>query len=181
MKPTINVTDPKKYSQGYNGQALKVIIIKGAVTPGGTIDAANIAARAHGFNYSVATPITQADEINTRTVRETNYGRQEMGTGRFDVVFNLKANDALPTWQTLRDEPEITILEVTGDDHPDTVDGVPVILNAFVGGRIINKASATMVNQQKVLNVDVAFREHYNGAEWKKLAGDAFNYPANVS
>jgi hypothetical protein len=38
-----------------------------------------------------------------------------------------------------------------------------------------------MVNQQKVLNVDVAFREHYNGAEWKKLAGDAFNYPANVS
>lgn len=181
----ITVNNPAAYQGGFNGTALKVIFVKGAVTVGSTVQPVDIAARGNNFNYSVATPVTQADEINTRVVKETNYGRQELGSGRIDVVFNLMANDALPNAKNLSELTEMTILEVTGDDHPLTVidaQGVstPVVLNAFLGVRIVNQASGASVNQQKMLGVDVIFREHLSGAQWKLLNASS-NYPAAVT
>ncbi len=175
------VNDPRAYAHGYNGTALKVILIQGELEPGQKIQANNIVARGSNFNWSMATPTTQADEINTTFVQETNYGRTEVGTGRIQVVFNLAANDAMPTWESIRSLSELTILEVTGDDHPMTVNGVPTILNAFLGVRIINQGSTTQVNQQKVLDVEVNFRQRLTGMDWKKLAGGSVNYPATVS
>jgi hypothetical protein len=180
----ITVNNQATYQGGYNGTALKVVFIKGSVVNGSTVQPVDIAARGNNFNYSVATPVTQADEINKRFVQETNYGRQELGSGRIDVVFNLMANDQLPTAKTLAEQQEMTILEMTGDDHPMTtiVNGVatPVVLNAFLGVRIVNQGSGAAVNQQKMLNVDVIFREHLNGEQWKMLNQSA-NYPADVA
>jgi hypothetical protein len=180
----IVVTNPAAYQTGFNGTALKVIFIKGTITNGAVVSPVDIAARGSNFNYSVATPVTQADEINTREVKETNYGRQELGQGSLDSVFNLQANDQLPTVNSLGEEQEYTILEVTGDDHPLTVvaAGVlsPVVLNAFLGVRIVNQSSGTVVNQQKMLQINVVFRKHLNGGDWKKLNA-ATNYPGTVS
>ena len=178
---TITPTDQKQYTSGYNGTALKVIFVKGEIIAGSPLNAANIAARGNNFNWAVSTPLTQADEINQTFVQETNYGRQELGTGRIDVVFNLRANDQMPTWDSIRTESEMTILEVTGDDHVGTIDGIPTILNAFLGCRITNQSSATIVNQQKILSVDISFRQRLTGADFKKKVGDAFRYPASIS
>jgi len=180
--PDVTVQDPKLYSAGYNGTALKVIIFKGGASAEGKVNPINIVGRGQNFNYQVATPVTQADEINSRIVKETNHGRQELGSGRIDVVFNLQANDQLPTAQTLGAEQELICLEVTGDDHPATeqdADGnpTPIVLNAFLGMRIVNKASATSVNQQKMLGVDVIFRQHLTGLEYKAL-NESSPYPA---
>ena len=180
-RPLINVKDAAAYSHGYNGTALKCIIVRG-VQPGQAVSAKNIAARAVNFSYNVATPVTQADEINTPFVKETNHGRQEIVTGRFDSVFTLEVNDQMPSFQTLRTDEEYTILEVSGDDHPltDQITKTPTILNAFTGARVVNQSSSTGVNQQKMLGVDIIARKHYTGAEWALLAGSSVQYPAEV-
>jgi hypothetical protein len=167
------ITNQSQYQQGYNGTALKVIFVKGEDPK-----AENVAARGSGFSWQVATPVSQADEINSRIVKETNYGRQELGTGTVDIVFNLQANDAMPTAQDLSTVQEMTIFEVTGDDHPMTSqESGAVVLNVFLGARIVNKASGDVVNQQKMLNVNVVFREHLTGLQWK-ARNAATLYPA---
>jgi hypothetical protein len=180
-RPNINVQNAKDYSRGFNGTALKVTFVRGDINPGSPIDAKNIAARGNNFSWNIPTPVTQADEINSVRVNETNHGRQELGTGRIDVVYNLKASDQMPTSRTIRTDEEYTVFELTGDDHPMTVNGVPTILSVFLGARIVNHGSNTGVNQQKMVNVDIIFRDRYTGAEWKELAGDSVNYPAAVS
>lgn len=177
----IQVTDPVIYNHGYNGTALKALILRDW-TPGEPLDAFNFAARAMGLTYTVATPVTQADEINVTHVQETNYGRQELVTGRFDSVFCLKIADQMPSFQTLRTEKELIVLETTGDDHEYTTSlGKLVILGAIVGVRFISQSTNTMVNQQKVFNVDFVGRKRYLPAEWKLLTGDVFAYPATVT
>ncbi len=169
------VNNPSQYQQGYNGTAQKVIFVKGT-----ELTAKNIAARGSGFSWQVATPVSQADEINSRIINETNYGRQELGTGTIDIVFNLQANDQMPTAQSLGSEGEMTIFEVTGDDHPMTSAELgAVVQNVFLGARIVSQASSDVVNQQKMLNVNIIFRERLTGLQWKQLNSSA-NYPATV-
>jgi len=139
-----------------------------------------VIARATGFSWQVALPVAQADEINTTFVKETNHGRQEMGSGSISAVFSLSFSDELPTENTIRSDEEYEILEVTGDDHPMTnaITNTPTILTAFIGVRFVNLSSAIQINQTKMLNVEVVFRKRQNGFEYVAQHTNAFQYPA---
>ena len=98
------ITEPTAdYNRGFNGSASIGILVRGSAT---VIDTNNVIARCSNINWNVPTPVSQADEINTRTVQETNYGRQDIITGRIGLVTTLKNNDQLPTSRTLKDDEE---------------------------------------------------------------------------
>lgn len=175
----ITPTDRKSYSQGFTGSALKGILIRGEVEPGKPIQTDNILARAANITYNSPYSFTQADEINTTYVKETNMSRQELITLTAASVWTLRVNDQMPTWDTLRSMLEMTFFEVTGDDHPLTDEEGPVILNVITGLRIVNTGSATVVNQQKILNINMIGRQGYTGAAWK-LIDQSAKYPAEV-
>jgi TusA-related sulfurtransferase len=171
------VVNQADYNRGYNGSALKVILLAGYGT-GKILSIANIVGRGQNFTYDVQYPVSQADEINTTFVQETNHGRQELGSGRIAVVFNLQANDQMPYFDNIRTAPEGTILEVTGDDHPMTVNGIPTILHAFEGVRIVGIGSGAGVGQQKMLDVSVIFRKRTPGKVWILNNSATVSYPA---
>jgi len=172
------ISSQADYSRGYNGSALKVVLI-GGYAVGKLLAAANIIARGQNFTYDVQYPVSQADEINTTFVQETNHGRQELGSGRIAVVFNLQANDQMPYFDNIRSAPELTILEETGDDHPMTVGGIPTILHAFQGVRIVGIGSGAAVGQQKMLDVSIVFRQRIPGKLWIANNKAGISYPAS--
>ena len=173
------ISSQADYSRGYNGSALKVILI-GGYAVGKLLAAANIIARGQNFTYDVQYPVSQADEINTTFVTETNHGRQELGSGRIAVVFNLQANDQMPYFDNIRSAPELTILEVTGEDHPMSTAATNTILHAFAGVRIVGIGSGVAVGQQKMLDVSVVFRQRIPGKVWIATHTAGLTYPAST-
>jgi hypothetical protein len=180
-RPQVAVTNPKVYNQSFSGNALKLILLYGSLDPTKPVNPQNIMARCTNFQYRIPTPVTQPDEINTESVQETNYTREELGSGTIEAVFTLNLNDNMPNFNTIREDQELTALEVSGDNSPLTVNGVPTILNAFLGVRIVDHGSTTALNQNKSMNVQVVFRQKLPGAQWKLQAGGAVNYPATVT
>lgn len=172
--------DRKTYSQGYTGSALKCVLVRGDVEPGQPIDAENILARVANVNYNAPLSFTQADEINATYIKETNMSRQELITLTAASVWTLRINDRMPGWNTIRKLLEMTMFEMTGDDHLNTDEEGAIIKNVFTGIRIVNHSSAVVVNQQQILNVNMIARQWYNGAEWKVIDQSA-KYPAEVT
>ncbi len=164
-------------NQSFNGSALNVVLV-GQDANGKQV---KILARGSNFTYTRRFSYSNPDELNTTHVQETNLGREELGTGRIAVVFTLNNNDALPSADTIRSLKEFTILEITGDDHPlnDSTKADPnVVMNAFIGARIVGESSGSAVNQTKMIDVEVIFRRKLSGAMWKAQQADAV-YPAN--
>ena len=177
----ITPVDAKSYSKSFDGRECKILVVKGNVVPGQPIAAANLAARASGMDITVDFSMSNPDEINTDSVQETNYSRQELGRGTLDLVYTLKANDQLPTHDSLRQEPELTIIVLSADDSPLTVAGVPVVMDVLLGVRFSGKTSNIRGGQNRQLGVPFVFRQHKTGADWKQIAGDSVGYPASVS
>lgn len=180
MGKVIVPVDRKAYAHGYTGSALKCVLVKGDMEPGEPISTDNVLARVANVTYNAPYSFTQADEINTTYVKETNMSRQEIVTLTAASVWTLQVNDQMPVWDTIRKLAEMTLFEMTGDDHPYTDEEGAFIKNVFTGIRMINHSSAVVVNQQQILNVNMIARQWYPGAAWK-LIDQSAKYPAQVS
>jgi hypothetical protein len=177
-KPTIS-NQKAEYQKSYNGSALDVLILSSSDPAAGSI-----LARGQNFNYTRRFSISQVDEINTTHVQETNYGREELGNGTLATAFTLKNNDNLPSWEWIRSESELWILEVTGLDHPfpkiaDAATTKPIVLHAFEGCRIVGDSGGTQVGQTKMMNIELVFRRRLSGAQYKKVVSTSV-YLADV-
>ena len=173
---------PADYSRGYNGSALKVVLLGGY----GTENPYSGQHHRKRTEFHVRCPISsitgRRNQYDVRT--GNNHGRQELGSGRIAVVFDLQANDQMPYFDNIRSAPELTILEETGDDHPMTTVGtdgrIPTILHAFQGVRIVGIGSGAAVGQQKMLDVSVVFRQRIPGKVWIANHKAGLSYPATT-
>ena len=192
----MTMSDPvaSNNTQSFNGSALNVLFLQS--TPAGLDKDENkgadgkaiggydcvgngILARGTNFSYNRRFSHSETEELNTTFTKETNYGKEMVGSGRIQTIFTLKNNDALPSADSLRKASELTILEITGDDHSlnnASLDNPFVVLNAFIGCRIVGESSATQVSQTKMQDVEIIFRRKLSGAEWKAIIASA-NYP----
>ena len=171
-----SVGDQASYSRGFNSQTNTGILFRVG-------DTKNIVARCSNIQWNIPLNVTQADEINTRNVKEQNYGRQDIITGRIGLVMNLENNDLLPTSRSLQeDEAGFILFIATGDDHKlSTVasDGTisRTFTDVFIDVKIVNKSGGVSVNQQRMNDVSFTALDHMTGLEYKKSKGSAISYP----
>ena len=176
-----SVKNKTQYGRSPNGSAQVGILLRGTFNPKST---ENIIARCSNIQWNIPFNITQSDEINTRTVKEINYGRQDIITGRIGLIMTLENNDQLPTSRTLKDDEEgYTLVIASGDDHKlTTTDSggalTRVYSDVFVGVKIANESGGISVNTQRMTDISFVALDHFTGLEYRDQKGAGIEYPA---
>ena len=162
------------YNQAYGGNATVVNFSRGLAVPS-DIDAKNIISRGQNFNWRESFQIYTVLEWDTYFSQESVIGMQDMGSGDVGTFYTLRNMDSLPTVRTLPWENEIQAVQSTGRDHRNP----GMVLNYWVGVRIVNLGSSQPLNGLMSLNIGIVYRVRLSGKDWK-LQNPTSNYPGNV-
>lgn len=165
----VTVTDTKTYTQSFGGSQHNAIIVTGFADNG-----TPIVSRASGVRWGTDRSVSQADELNTPKVKETNYNREEPTRGTMDAVFTLEQNDNMPNADTLWDTPDMTVFVYV------TRNGKKYYTDVFLGVKLTNDGSAVQVGQNRMANVAFLALQHIRGIDYKAINGSV-DYPATVS
>lgn len=149
------------YNQAYVGNAFKVLFQKNLALPS-DVDAKNVIARGQNYNYQENYQLLPVMEWDVYFIQELLLGMQEMGSFDCSAMFTLRLNDSLPTVRTLAWEPDMTVIQSIGQDHPL----YGLVTNAWYGARFSGRGSTMSPNGVIMENIRGMYRYRLAGKDW---------------